>query len=210
VYILLIPDILIRFPKHCVRKVSKIGPVRMWVEVFAVVWLRIPSLWDMVLSQQMTGSQCFEATQFLIIQGSECWRSNDFGIWLSTDTVSYPRRIESSCMVVPISASFGVVSCVSVLTVHWPTVAIYLGFPILQTIEHLTCSCNLFQSCHSSDSWTLMIVLSLTWSCSLFRLCHSSDSWTPMIVLSVTWSCNLFRLCHSSDSWTLMIVLSLT
>jgi len=177
VCILLIPDILIRFPKHCVQKVSKIGPACMWVEVFAVVWLRIPSFWDMMLSQQVTGSQCFEATQFLLIQGSECWRSNDFGIWLSTDTVSYPRRTESSCMVAPISASFGVVSCVSVLTVHWPTVAIYLGFAILQTIEHLTCSCNLCRSCHSSDSWTLMIVLSPTWSCNLFRLCHSSARW---------------------------------
>jgi hypothetical protein len=58
-------------------------------------------------------------------------------------------------MVVPISASFGVVSCVSVLAVHWPTVAIYLGFAILQTIEHLTYNCNLFRLCNSSARWTL-------------------------------------------------------
>jgi len=47
--------------------------------------------------------------------------------------LSCPRRIESSCMAVSSSASFGVVSCVSAFTV-----AVYLGFAIVQTLEHLT------------------------------------------------------------------------
>jgi len=103
----------------------------------------------MMLNQQLIGSHCFKATEFLLFQGSECWRSSDFRIRLSTDRVSCLGRTESSCMAVSSSASCGVVSCVSVRTVHWPAVAIYLGFAILQTIEHLTYSCNLFQSCHS-------------------------------------------------------------
>lgn len=65
------------------------------------------------------------------------------------------------------------VSCVSARTV-----AVYLGFTILQTIEHSTYSCNLFRPCHSSGSWTLMNVLSLSSSCNLFRLYHSSAIWT--------------------------------
>ena len=67
---------------------------------------------------------------------------------------------------------------VSVHTVHWPMVPICLGVAILQTTEHLTYSCSLLGSCHSSGSWTFMNVLSLIWSCSLFRLCHSSARWT--------------------------------
>ena len=69
--------------------------------------------------------------------GVECWRSNAFGIWLSTDRISRPRRTESWCMAVSSSASCGVVSCVCAHTLHWPTVAIFVGHALLQTVEHL-------------------------------------------------------------------------
>ena len=66
-----------------VTNVPELIILQMWKKK---IQMGIPFFWDMMLHQQVTGSQCFE--------GNQCpW---NIGIWLPVDRASYPKRMETS------------------------------------------------------------------------------------------------------------------